>query len=259
MYEENSFLTLTYNDENLPKGGTLNLIDIQLFMKKLRKSLEPKKVRFFQCGEYGQVYDNKGNVVIENGIPILGRPHHHIILFNHQFKDTILFKEKKGNKIYQSPTLEKIWGKGFCTIGNVTFQSSTYVARYITKKINGKLSKEHYKGRKKEFITMSRGGSSSKSRAGGIGAQWLTKFRDDIYPDNFVVINNKKVKTPKYYDDLFAIADPEGFAIAKNKREVEPPYFPSKDNTNKRLSVRERVQTLNQKTINRSIERETEK
>lgn len=271
MHEENSFLTLTYNDKNLPEGGTLNLEDIQLFMKRLRKFLEPKKIRFFQCGEYGKTKDEHGNVITEKYyiggirylIPALGRPHHHIILFNHDFPmkseknpgGKVLHSEKNENKLYTSKTLETIWGKGFCTIGTVTIESASYVARYVTKKISGEPSQEHYKGRKKEFITMSRGGRSSKGvNAGGIGEPWLTKFRGDVYPDDFVVIQNKKYKTPKYYDSLFTASNPKEFEAVKSNRKSEHPYFPTKDKTQERLSVQEQVQLLNQKQIKREYE-----
>lgn len=51
-HEQNCFITLTYNDANLPKEGVCKR-SAQLFMKRLRKSIEPLKVRYFLCGEYG--------------------------------------------------------------------------------------------------------------------------------------------------------------------------------------------------------------
>ena len=88
MYEAslhtcNSFLTLTYDDDHIrwsPVTGeqTLYKRDLQLFMKRLRKHLEPLKVRFFACGEYG---DNTY------------RPHYHVILFGYDFRsDRRLYK-----------------------------------------------------------------------------------------------------------------------------------------------------------------------
>ena len=72
LHDENSFLTLTYSDENLPPGGSLHLPDFQNFMKRLRKSIAPKRVRFYHCGEYGD---------------ILSRPHYHALLFGYDFDD----------------------------------------------------------------------------------------------------------------------------------------------------------------------------
>ena len=66
MYERNSFVTLTYDDESLPLGGTLVFRDFQLFMKRLRKQYGAG-IRFYACGEYGEKF---------------GRPHYHVCLFN---------------------------------------------------------------------------------------------------------------------------------------------------------------------------------
>jgi len=57
--------------------------------------------------------------------------------------------------------------------GDVTFESSAYVARYITKKINGDNAKEHYQGKHPEFIRM--------SNRPGIATSWYNKYKSDIY------------------------------------------------------------------------------
>ncbi len=44
QYENNCFITLTYNDENLPETGSLNKHEWQSFMKRLRASVYPKKI-----------------------------------------------------------------------------------------------------------------------------------------------------------------------------------------------------------------------
>lgn len=59
------FLTLTYNDENLPADGELNKRDLQLFIKRLRK--DNPGIRYFAVGEYGTDYE---------------RPHYHAVIFN---------------------------------------------------------------------------------------------------------------------------------------------------------------------------------
>ena len=50
------FLTLTYNNENLPKHGVFKE-EIQLFLKRLRISLDrlhyKHNLRYFACAEYG--------------------------------------------------------------------------------------------------------------------------------------------------------------------------------------------------------------
>ena len=60
------FLTLTYDEEHLPKDGSLDKQDLQKFFKRLRFNLGGRKIKYFACGEYGEQY---------------GRPHYHIIVF----------------------------------------------------------------------------------------------------------------------------------------------------------------------------------
>lgn len=180
MYDKNCYLTLTYNEENVPKNGSLNKRDIQLFLKKLRESERRKgnsDIRYFQCGEYGEEKD---------------RPHHHAILFNFDFEDKKYWKSKNGFKLYRSDYLESLWKHGNSIIGSVTFESCAYVARYITKKISGPKAEEHYKGKVPEFTTM--------SRRPGIGAPWLYKYANDVFSVQGIVIRGRIMKPAKYYD-----------------------------------------------------------
>lgn len=195
LYEKNSFLTLTYNQKNLPNDQSISKETLQKFIRRLRKQLYPKLIRYFGCGEYGEK---------------LGRPHYHLILFNHDFddkeiheygqvdydarSDSVGFKKGKYPK-YKSKTLENIWGKGFCTIGEVSFESACYVSRYITKKINGPLEKSHYKGKLPEFCLM--------SKRPGIGKTWIMENFNEIYPKDYFTINGKKCRPIKYYDKCF--------------------------------------------------------
>lgn len=51
MHERNCFLTLTYDDDHLPKYGQLVKSDLQKFFKRLRHHFNFKYVA---CGEYGE-------------------------------------------------------------------------------------------------------------------------------------------------------------------------------------------------------------
>lgn len=187
LYEQNCFLTLTYDEQVIPHDYSLKLRHLQLFIKRLRKSL-PQKIRFFACGEYGDQ---------------LGRPHYHAIIFNHQFPDLIFFKlnPKTKEKLYTSTTLTNLWQMGHCTTGSVTFKSAAYVARYTTKKINGDRASDHYyrlspvdgqfHNRKPEFAVM--------SRRPGIGHGYIEQFKNDFYPSGFIVVNGVPQAPPKYY------------------------------------------------------------
>ena len=117
-WPKNVFLTLTYDNQHRnPKG--LEKRDFQLFMKKLRNT-QKEPIKYFCCGEYGLT---------------TRREHMHAILFNYQPDDLKPFKYNElKQRLYTSPKLQKIWGKGFIIIGNVTAESCAYVARYCQKK-----------------------------------------------------------------------------------------------------------------------------
>lgn len=189
LHDDNCFITLTFNDEHLPVDYSVDPRDMQLFFKKLRKSLEPKKVRFFLCGEYGDL-----NL----------RPHYHIILFGHAFlNDRKLFKRNKhGHHLYTSPSLEQLWPYGLSSLGEVTFNSAAYVARYAMKKITGKGAEAHYLREHPlhHFICRTRPEFLLMSRRPGIGAPWLGKFKSDVYPSDEVIVNGVPSKPPRFYD-----------------------------------------------------------
>lgn len=234
LYNDNSFITLTYNDENLPDDASLCMSHLQKFIKRYRKKISPLKLRFFACGEYGKICINCGlsfpvckKKGCGNFVPTIGRPHYHMCVFGHDFPDKELvyrdyqttsesvFYKKTPKEIWTSKMLASVWKKGFCSIGNLTFESAGYVARYVTKKINGKMAFEHYKGKTPEFATMSR------MFPGGIGKPWLNKFKTDCYPKDFCTINGRKFKPPKYYDRLIQKEDPLLYENIKEKRKLQ--------------------------------------
>lgn len=194
MHEKNCFLTLTYDHEHVPKDGSLKLEDYQLFMKRLRKEYGPG-IRFYHCGEYGE----------ENG-----RPHYHSLLFNHDFPDRKYFKGSGERSLYTSSSLSKLWPMGHSLIGNVTFESAAYVARYIMKKVKGDEKEAHYGLRKPEYTTM--------SRRPGIGARWFEVYKGDVYPRDCVVVRGTECRPPRYYDSLLAKEDPSTFELLKIER-----------------------------------------
>lgn len=229
LYENNSFITLTFNEENVPLDGSLNKADFQKFMKRLRKKYPQNKIRYFHCGEYGD---------------LLNRPHHHACLFNYDFPDKILWSERKNIKLYRSKILETLWPFGFCTIGDVNFESAAYVARYVTKKITGDLAEGHYNGRVPEYVTM--------SRKNGIGHDWFQKYKNDVFPQDYMIVRNHKCKPPKYYDTIYNLTDRLSFASIKGDRERAAKK--SEHNSPERLDVREAVVKSRTKILKRSYE-----
>lgn len=228
LHSVNSFLTLTYDDTNLPPTGSLNYRHYQLFMKRLIKHAGPNRVRFYMCGEYGEE---------------TFRPHYHACIFGFQFADQQLLKRTSaGSKLYTSKTLERLWPYGLSSIGEVNFDSAAYVARYCMKKVTGQPAKSHYERimpdtgeviqLKPEFNKM--------SLKPGIGKLWYDKFKKDIFPHDYAVINGKEVKPPKYYDKLYMRENPEDAEYVFFLRELggRARYT---DNTEERLLVKEAV------------------
>lgn len=205
MHDDNSFITLTYSDENLPKDGSLSVVTCQLFLKRLRARLAPKRVRFFLCGEYGEKY---------------GRPHYHAIIFGEDFSrdrvslsKSLRFSGSSDFVGYSSEFLSETWGLGLVHVGDVSFESAAYVANYATKKIltNREDEAKRLCGRKSEFLLM--------SRRPGIGRSWIERYYSDVFPADEVVVRGRRCRPPRYYDSVARLLEPVGFASVKERRE----------------------------------------
>lgn len=226
LYERNSFVTLTYAQEHLPKRSMLDYPAFQKFMKRLRKAAGSNGVRFYMCGEYG---------------PENGRPHYHACLFNWDFVDKKYWRvSPSGEKLYRSELLERLWPYGNCEIGNVTFQSAAYVARYCVQKVTGHNARLHYRRVDQDGVYQLPPEFNKMSLKPGIGATWLQKFQKDVYPHDYVVVNGKEVKPPKYYDKLFSKVAPGDFEEIQFLRESQA-RANYQDNTDDRLAVKEIV------------------
>lgn len=229
LHESNLFVTLTYEDAKLPltKFGlpTLNPRDMVLFLKRLREK-KGEGIRFFQCGEYGEQ---------------LGRPHHHALLFNCSFADSKFHTTAGDATLYVSEELNKLWGHGHCTVGEATFESAGYIARYTLKKVDGPAADVHYSGREPEYLTM--------SRRPGIGRGWAEKNRRDWYPSDSMIVNGVPCRPPRFYDNICEKEAPSLMRRVKAKRRREAAA--DVDNTGKRLVVREAVKQAAITTLKR--------
>lgn len=223
-HEANSFITLTFDEPTLgerPVPTSLRRADYQLFLKRLRKQLPGVRLKYYFAGEYGELN---------------GRPHYHAIIFGWDFPDKYHWQTKNGEKYYRSPLLEKVWPYGNSVIGNCTFESAAYVARYCMKKQTGKDSDQHYQlydqdtgemevHTQETIDWMFHGSSSEKIPEPGdplilvkefgqpslktaIGREWFDKYHGDVYPNDFVVLGGRKMQPPKYYDRLLEEQNP---------------------------------------------------
>lgn len=178
-------------------------------MKRLRQEVAPTTVRFFMCGEYGDK---------------TRRPHYHACIFGHYFPDRKYWsKGKSGSKNYRSAQLEKLWPFGQSLVGDVNYQSASYIASYIVKKVNGDIAEQHYRyidpltgeisQLKPEFCQM--------SLKPGIGAGWYEKYAQQLENFDHVVINGRPQKPPRYYDKLRRRKDRLSMEEAKAQREFK--------------------------------------
>lgn len=227
LYDNNCFITLTYNDKHLPPDRSLDVSVFQKFMKRLRFKYSDQTIRFFHCGEYGELN---------------GRPHYHACIFNFDFPDKEVWKISNGHRLYVSKSLEELWEFGFSTIGDVTFESAAYVARYIMKKITGDAAEAHYEriDPTTGLVTRLKPEYTTMSRRPGIGKGFFDQFSTDFYPHDYVVVNGVKVRPPKYYDGLLELTRPYEFDAIKERREVNS-FLHVDNNTPDRLRVREQV------------------
>lgn len=162
-------ITLTYNNESLPPDGFLCRRDVQLFLKSLRKHIEPQKVRFFGCGEYGGKK---------------GRPHYHLCLFGWKPDDLqYLKKSNKGTRLYRSQTVDKLWKRGFADVAEMTYESALYSAKYMQK-----LRITENEEEVPPFTMM-----SLRPGIGAAGAVLKRLSTDSIF------YNGKRSRLPRYY------------------------------------------------------------
>lgn len=160
-HDASTFLTLTY--ETVPENGSLDVRELQLFFKRLRKWSDVP-LRYYAAGEYG-----------ENN----GRPHYHAIVFG-------LANDAEGGrpKGPVSMKVASLWGNGFVHFGTVTYDSVRYTCEYLQK--DDRLVPE---GCKPPF--------SVKSL--GIGRQYAVDHAEDLARDLGVPFRGSHVALPRYY------------------------------------------------------------
>ena len=167
-HDISAFVTLTYNDENLPEGGTLEPDHIKKFMWSLRKKVSRKwgtKLRFYAVGEYGDKD---------------WRPHYHLALFG--YRHCIGHGSRIINSSYvpcscpNCSLISKTWGKGHISLDPLNIASAQYIAGYVTKKLTkvDDFTEELLNGRHPEF--------ARQSRNPGLGSNFIESLAERIKP-----------------------------------------------------------------------------
>lgn len=225
--DEAIFLTLTYDDEHLPKPALVSVDEMQRFIKRLRKHIaqenrtktkqlgyyKNRSLRYLICGEYGAK---------------TMRPHYHLILFGWRPDDAKKEVTRNGTPIFTSNAIRSRWGLGNHEFGSVTQASIGYTARYTVKKIFDRGSAGA------EFLL--------SSRSPALGITWLSKHYNEIYPADKVHIAGKSYQPPTTYDRWLEKNNPPLYKEVIRKRvELATTETAKEENTVRRLIIREGV------------------
>lgn len=242
MHAENCFLTLTFDNQHLPENYSVSKPEFQNFMKRLRKSLEPKKIRFLGTGEYG-----------EHTL----RPHYHALIFGHRPTDLKRYSQtKQGFILYNSNQISEVWPYGDVKVGSVDAGSAGYVARYALKKLHGsnEYTAAHYTRQhpisgqfyvvEPEFALY--------SRRPGLGSTWFDKYKSDCFPSDFLALNDGRLcAVPQYYSRKL---EKEALETKRIKWKRKAHAVRNREHsTPQRLQVREEIKTSKIKLLKREL------
>lgn len=195
------FLTITYDDDNLPWNTTSGLSevrkrDVQLFKKRLRKAqaaIGGGRLRYYTVAEYGTEFD---------------RPHYHSIMFNMHtdllgFAPRLLVNNEAG---IWSPELSALWKGGIVHVGNCNADSIGYVTKYVLNRVGD------YWGRNKPFALM--------SRKPGIGHDYIAKHTEWHHSGlkNYAQVDGVKLRLPRYYKERVFTDQSQRSAISNSTR-----------------------------------------
>ena len=168
LYVDNTFVTLTYSEENVPtfldrqSGVLLTTLfppDVQNWLKRFRKLMSPVRFRFFLIGEYGDVTN---------------RPHYHVALFGYPNCEWVNSRYKSGriNCCANCDRIRDSWGFGNVFLGSLETNSASYIAGYVTKKMTDR-EDPRLNGRFPEF-------SRQSNRGGGLGVGAMDEVASEL-------------------------------------------------------------------------------
>lgn len=220
LHKQNSFITLTYDDEHLPSDGLISKYELQTFVKRLRKHQDKyfpdDKLRYVACGEYGG---------------LTRRPHYHAIIFG---RDWLEQKVQINEKLYTCPDLINIWGKGHVSIAPVTMASICYVCGYVTKKMDDDDT----------FVL--------RSNRPGIGHDWIDTYLGDAIVDGKVSIEGREYPVPKRYilwhEEKFEHVKDLRKEYARKNSAIDPTVMGQRLNSREK-NKKSRIRSRNEKEV----------
>lgn len=155
-HDYSSWITLTYSSDHLPAGQTLVPAHCRNFLKLLRKNMEPKRLRYYLVGEYGD----------ENE-----RPHYHAVLFGYPPCENHGTRHHGARCCKPCELIHKVWARGRISNDVLVPENAAYTCGYVTKKLT-QASDPRLMGRHPEFARM--------SRRPGIGGMFVHDIADRL-------------------------------------------------------------------------------
>nr|QJB20471.1 MAG: replication initiator protein [Microvirus sp.] len=148
-HDASVFVTLTYSEDNVPRGLTLEPDHTRKWLYRFRNALQGRRFRYYLVGEYGDITQ---------------RPHYHAVLFGVSQNDSHL--------------VSATWKFGHIRVDPLTIERAQYIAGYVTKKMT-KVDDPRLFGRHPEFSRMSKMGD------GGIGAPYMPKIAKTLLTNSY--------------------------------------------------------------------------
>lgn len=226
VYRDSCFITLTYNEDNLPYtnfrpmletkkadlGDPNELVqnkpivrgkDVSTWNQELQPTLLPRDITLFlkrlrmHLARHCDGLKVRYFVVGEYGSKT-SRPHYHLIVFGWMPKDVKVHQVCKGYTVFRSATLEKLWPFGFSTIGTVNAGVAKYCARYVTKKLGDLCTPKQL-----SCATRCPVFTRQSTRNGGMGAPFFDRWCQHILRVGYVTYRSgtriTKAKIPRTY------------------------------------------------------------
>lgn len=213
LWERSCVVTLTYAPEKLPWNGSVRRRDAVLFLKRLRKDVFPRRLRFQLVAEYG-----------ERTL----RPHYHAIIYGEDFSSDRRGggKAADGSPVFRSARAEALWGHGHVHIGVVSPESIGYVCAYLLK------------GAKVPPALRSLGVEAPfRSFSRGLGFDHFVRHFWTDFRDGTVVVAGREESMPRGYE---RVVDPVALAAIKDRRRAFA-LSRGKDSSPRRLADRREV------------------
>ncbi|AXL15221.1 replication initiator protein [Microviridae sp.] len=177
-HRHNSFITLTYDDENMPENMLVAKEEFRKFIKRLRKAT-CHPIKYMCSHEYGGKTQ---------------RIHHHAIIFGYNPNNQKLTRyAPSGEPLFTSPDLDQKWKLGFHSIGSANEKTAFYIASYSLKSLTQEITNED--GEIDEI-------SDSMSCSNAIGLSYFVSNMEQLI--------NADQPLPRYYvKKLTQFSDPE--------------------------------------------------